>query len=352
MTGAGYLSRTFLSRFGLLLLAFLVLFEVFDLMASGEDVISRNHSILALFQYAALRLPEIAAQVLPFSVLLGALFTLAGLAQNNEIVVLKSAGISFFQLLAMMAPVGLLIGVSHFLLADQVVPRLAPKVEQLRDPSGEADDRNQPNAAIWLRDGKAIVSMEKSSRDGRNVESVTVYQRDEEGRLTTILRAGSGRFQDSAWTLARVRVLSPGEEARKVDRMQWATQLRPSQLSSLAAHPSLLALKQILRFIRHPEVGARPVHVYETWLQERISLVLKPLLMILLAAPAANITRRQAGMAGSLGYGIAAGFAYFVADGLALAFGEAGKLPPLLAAWAPGFIFAAFGSFILLQVER
>jgi lipopolysaccharide export system permease protein len=111
-------------------------------------------------------------------------------------------------------------------------------------------------------------------------------------------------------------------------------------------------LKQILRFIRTPEVGARPVHVYQTWLQERISLVLKPLLMILLAAPAANLTRRQAGMAGSLGYGIAAGFAYFVADGLGLAFGEAGKLPPLIAAWSPGLIFAAFGAYIVLQVER
>jgi lipopolysaccharide export system permease protein len=352
MTGARYLSRTFLSRFGLLLLAFLVLFEVFDLMASGEDVISRNDSIAALFQYAALRLPEIAAQVLPFSVLLGALFTLAGLAQNNEIVVLKSAGISFFQLLAMLAPVGLVIGLSHFLLADQVVPRLSQKVEQLRDPSGEAEEKDRPEAAIWLRDGSAIVSMEKSASDGRGVDRVTVYQRDEEGRLSGILRAHSGFFRDSAWTLKEVRILIPGEEERKLGQMQWTTQLRPSQLSSLAAHPSLLGLTQILRFIRHPEVGARPVHVYETWLQERISLILKPLLMVLLAAPAANLTRRQAGMAGSLGYGIAAGFAYFVADGLALAFGEAGKLPPFLAAWAPGLIFAAFGSFIILQVER
>ena len=327
MTGALYLSRTFLSRVGLLLFAFLVLFEIFDLMASGEDVIGRNHSILALFQYAALRLPEIAAQVMPFSVLLGALLTLAGLAQNNEIVVLKSAGISFFQLLAMLGPLGLAVGLGHFLLADQVVPRLSPKVEQLRDPAGRAAQEERAGAAIWLRDGTSIVSFEKSSRDGRSVDFVTVYERDEKGRLISILRARSGRFGKNSWQLRDVRVLVPGEPQSEAPEMQWTTRLRPSQLSSLAAHPSLLAMKQILRFIRHPEVGARPVHVYETWLQERLSLLLKPLLMILLAAPAANITRRQAGMAGSLGYGIAAGFAYFVADGLALAFGEAGKLP-------------------------
>lgn len=354
MTGARYLSRIFLSRFGLLLLAFLVLFEIFDMMASGDEIISRNHSVLALFLYAALRVPEIVAQSLPFSVLLGALLTLAGLAQNNEIVVLKSVGISFFQLLALLAPAAIVIGLAHFLLADQVVPRLSPQVELLRDPQGRSEETNTSgaSASIWLRDGSAVVSMERASPDGRSIEHVTVFERDEKGNLRSIMRARAGRFQDGQWKLEMVRLLVPGETERDLPEMQWATGLRPAQLSSLAAHPSLLSVKQILRFIRTPEVGARPVHVYATWLQQRISLLLRPLLMILLAAPAANITRRQAGMAGCLGYGIAAGFAYFVADGLGLTFGEAGKLPPLVAAWAPGVIFAAFGGYVVLQVER
>ena len=54
ITSARYLSRTFISRFALLLLAFVVLFEIFDMMATGDQVISRNDSILALFRYSAL----------------------------------------------------------------------------------------------------------------------------------------------------------------------------------------------------------------------------------------------------------------------------------------------------------
>jgi lipopolysaccharide export system permease protein len=351
VTGALYLSRTFLSRFGLLLFAFVVLFEVFDMMASGEDIISRNDSVQALFVYAGLRVPEIVVQTLPFSVLLAALFTLAGLAQNNEIVVLKSAGISFFQILALLAPLGIAIGSIHFLVADQVVPRLSPRIEQLRDPQGRGQEE-ELGAGIWLRDGSAVVSMERASRDGRAVEQVSVFQRDEQGRLVSTLRAQAARFEDGGWTLSQVERLVPGEPRQVLAAMRWRTELRPAQLSSLAAHPSLLAIRQILRFIHNPEVGARPVHVYRTWLQERISLLLKPLLMLLLAAPAANLTRRQGGMAGALGYGLAAGFAYFVADGLGLAFGEAGKLPPLAAAWAPGAIFAAAGAYVVLQVER
>jgi lipopolysaccharide export system permease protein len=356
ITSARYLSRTFISRFGLLLLAVVVLFEIFDMMATGDQVISRNDSILALFRYSALRIPEIMVQSLPFSVLLAALLTLAGLAQNNEIVVLKSVGISFFQLLAMLTPSALAIGVGHFVLADQVVPHTAPRAALLLEPenrAGNSDHQDdEANAGIWLRDGRAVVSMERASRDGRHAENVSVFERDDKGKLTSIMRAHAARFDNGRWTLQNVRILVPGELERDVPDMQWTTGLRPAQLSSLAAHPSVLSIKQILRFIHKPEIGARPVHVYATWLQQRISLLLKPLLMILLAAPAANLTRRQAGMAGTLGYGIAAGFAYFVADGLGLAFGEAGKLPALVAAWVPGLIFAAFGGFIVLQVER
>lgn len=352
ITGARYLSRTFLARLGLLVFAFVVLFEAFDMLTSGDEIISRNDSVLALFRYAALRVPEIVVQSVPFSVLLAALLTLAGLAQNNEIVVLKSAGVSFFQLLILLAPMGLVIGAAHFLLADQVVPRLAPRVEQLRNPEGRAEEETIGGDRIWLRDGSAIVSMQRASRDGRSVGDVSVFQRDDQGKLRSILRARAGRFLDGRWELYGVRLTVPGQVERALPEMSWSTELRPAQLSALAAHPSLLSMKQILRFVRNPEVGARPVHVYATWLQQRLTLLLKPLLMILLAAPAANITRRQAGMAGTLGYGIAAGFAFFVADGLALAFGEAGKLPPMIAAWAPGAIFAAFGGYIVLQVER
>jgi len=134
--------------------------------------------------------------------------------------------------------------------------------------------------------------------------------------------------------------------------MPWLTRLRPSQLSAFAAHPVILSLQEIRRFIRRPEVGTRPTHFYATWLQERLSLPFRAVLMVLLAAPAAHITRRQGGLAAALAAGITVGFLYFVADGVALSLGEAGQLPPLVAAWVPGLIFAALGFAMVLEVER
>ena len=50
--------------------------------------------------------------------------------------------------------------------------------------------------------------------------------------------------------------------------------------------------------------------------------------------------------------GMALGFAYFVVDNAALAMGSFGGYPPLLAAWAPFFLFLLIGETVLIRTEE
>ena len=50
--------------------------------------------------------------------------------------------------------------------------------------------------------------------------------------------------------------------------------------------------------------------------------------------------------------GMGLGFAYFVADNFALAMGDLGAYPPLLAAWAPFFLFLLIGETVLIRTEE
>ena len=49
--------------------------------------------------------------------------------------------------------------------------------------------------------------------------------------------------------------------------------------------------------------------------------------------------------------GFCLGFLYFLTDGLVLALGETGAVPPLLAAWLPIVLFAAIGGAWLIRQE-
>jgi lipopolysaccharide export system permease protein len=50
--------------------------------------------------------------------------------------------------------------------------------------------------------------------------------------------------------------------------------------------------------------------------------------------------------------GMGLGFAYFVADNFAIAMGNYGAYPPLLAAWGPFALFALIGETVLIRTEE
>jgi lipopolysaccharide export system permease protein len=49
---------------------------------------------------------------------------------------------------------------------------------------------------------------------------------------------------------------------------------------------------------------------------------------------------------------MALGFAYFVIDNAALAIGNFGGYPPLVAAWAPFLLFFCIGEAVLIRTEE
>jgi len=98
-------------------------------------------------------------------------------------------------------------------------------------------------------------------------------------------------------------------------------------------------------------VSRDPPKTLETRLMRALAAPLAPLLMIILATPVAGGTPRSGGIPGGMGLGLAAGLSYLLLDGILGVLGEAGSLPPLLAAWLPHAAFACIGGAMLLYVE-
>jgi lipopolysaccharide export system permease protein len=87
-------------------------------------------------------------------------------------------------------------------------------------------------------------------------------------------------------------------------------------------------------------------------LWHKISEPLSTILMPLLAAVAAFGLARSGQVLARAAIGMALGFAYFVIDNFALAMGNVGAYPPLLAAWAPFFLFLLIGETVLVRSEE
>ena len=83
-----------------------------------------------------------------------------------------------------------------------------------------------------------------------------------------------------------------------------------------------------------------------------ISGPLSAVLMPLLGAVAAFGLARSGQLLVRAGIGFMLGFAYFVVDNMGLAMGNFGAYPPLIAAWAPFFLFLAIGETVLIRTEE
>ena len=96
-----YMGRLFVLRSLAVLAALVVVLMTLDLLGeSGKILRVPGNGDAQLWHYVGLRIPQLVARFLPFSVLLGTLITLATLNQNSEVVSMKAAGISAHQIIA------------------------------------------------------------------------------------------------------------------------------------------------------------------------------------------------------------------------------------------------------------
>jgi lipopolysaccharide export system permease protein len=105
-------------------------------------------------------------------------------------------------------------------------------------------------------------------------------------------------------------------------------------MRGLARPTEAQPLDRLLAGSRGEGAAARGAAFYETRLQSAAAMLATPFIMLLLAVPAAfGLPRQGGGAARRAAVGLALGLGYLLAAGLLGALGEAGALPPVLAAW-------------------
>jgi lipopolysaccharide export system permease protein len=348
-----YVSRLFIVHLLPILVGFVAMLQILDLLNSADDITARHGSNLsALATYAVLRLPQLVNLMLPFAVLMAALLCLARLVRGNEIIALKAGGFSFYKLLFAFVPIAMITGALYFIVNDQLVPWAADRLATW-DAAPNAPRVN--SAPVWLRDGQVLVGVEGVAEEGHVLTNLRIFERNDKGILTQQITAQKAVNQDGKWTFFDTWRFDMREqqntEAIYAAQIPWETSLTPAHFANLATDPATLSFRDLVQFIIKPNVGARAVYFYETWMYHKLMLPFSLLVMILLAAPVAQGLQRQGGMATGLALGVALGFLYFVCQGLMLTLGETGAMSPVIAAWAPPLLFGALGTFWLLRVE-
>ncbi len=348
-----YVTRLFLRRFVVLLFGLVALMVILDFLANADEVIADGaDSIAALARYVGLRLPDILLRAIPFAVLLGGLLTMAGLTRHSELTALRAVGVSQFRIMIALAPAALLVAVPQFWIGDRLLPPAAAALQRWGVGDVESAFARDEQGMIWLRQDPDIVRVGRVDLDGPSLSDVTIFRRDDEGRILERITAGRAVRDGRDWTLLDVTVSQIGTgRSAHLQRTRWEGGPDAALLQSLASHPRQMSFARVAQLATSPGTGSGPTYLYAVWMHRKLAEPLITLLIVFLAVPLVQGLRQRAGVAPIVAVGIVIGFLFFTLDGLVLALGEAGLLPPVLAAWGPVVAFAAIAGTLALRHE-
>jgi len=355
-TVAKYMARLFLVRTFAILFGLVLVLQALDLLSQSGNILAvKGNGQAQILHYVSLRAPQIISTFLPFSVLGGTILTLITMNQNSEIIALKATGLSAHQVLAPLIVASLGVAVVSFAFNDRIVARASATLDQWQraDYGPVPRDRGE-RANVWVRDGDDLleVAQVRGRGDATRLGSITVYDRGE-GSLRSIVTAPLGRRDGDGWRIGPATRFDVATGAQtRVPSLLVARGVRPDQLTLASIDADGLSFGALRAAIDDLAESGRPTKALEGSLWHKLSGPLSSVLMPLLGAVAAFGIARSGKLFIRAVVGMALGFAYFLADNLALAMGNLGAYPPFLAAWAPFLLFFLIGEAVLFRTEE
>ncbi len=353
-----YMARLFLVRILAVLVMLVLVLQSLDLLSeSGKILDQPGNGQAQLWYYVTLRTPQLIARFLPYSVLLATIITLATLNQNSEVISMKAAGLSAHQVLAPLLLTALLVAGVSFMFNERVVARATATLSAWEAVEfGKVPENPVAKPNVWLRDGDNLLNARAVSGTGNAMvlQEVSWYRRSESGALISLAKAPSAVRTSAGWRLDNASLfdVASARTNRLAEPLIIAKDVTPAQVLIGNIDPDSQSLQALGQTIANMKAAGRRTAELEANWWHKISGPLSTMLMPLLGAVAAFGLARSGALFIRAIIGMSLGFAYFVADNFALAMGNLGAYPPLLAAWSPFVLFAMIGEAVLIRTEE
>lgn len=340
-----YIVKSVLGIFLLCVLSFLWLSVVIDIFSRLEDILKLKVGLNLLVKYYLASLPVMFVQVAPISSLLATLFTFGKLNRNNEIIAMRSSGLSIFQISKSVIVFGLIASLFVFWVNDRFVPRslfLTQKIRNYMDsgPKKTAGKENETlsNLSIYgLKNRLFFVT--RFSPATNTMEGVTILEHDKQQNISKKIIANKGIYKNGIWTFYQCITYEFDENGQMKNEPTYMEEEimmipeTPQDFLSQKQSPDFMTISQLDFYIQKLS-GSGAVSVVRNLsidLYQRFTYPLTSLVIIMIGIPFSLIMKRKATGLSSLGIAIMVGFLYYVLNAVSIALGKLGVLPPLLA---------------------
>ncbi|MCM8799242.1 MAG: LptF/LptG family permease [Candidatus Omnitrophica bacterium] len=353
--------KSVISIFLACILFFIFLYIIVDIFNHLDEIIKEKTKLSTLIDYYLTYIPIIFVQITPLAYLVAVIFSLGNLNRHNEIIAMRSAGLSILQISRTLIFLSILLSLTVFLVNEKFVPSSTQILETLKtdirkDTKGK-ELKEFINFCMYGSKNRLFFINKLSLREN-TMQGITILQHDENQNIIKKIVAKKGVWEDGIWSFYGVFTYNFDEDGQIKGELNYNQEEimdiseSPQDFIRQRQNPQSMNIKQLQSYIlklskSSVKAVARnlKVDLYNRYLSPFNTLVIT----ILGISFALRIRSRLTALS-SLGISLGMGFLYYVINAISLAMGKVGILTSWLSASLAHILFLSIGIYLLIHL--
>lgn len=193
-----YILRAFIGPFVAILLMVIFVLMMQFLWLYIDELIGKGLSISIILEFLGWGCATLLPMALPLATLLSCIMTLGNLGENNELLALKSSGISLQRLLIPIGVVCIAVSIGAFYVSNNLIPLAYNKIYTLRDDIAKTKEEiNIPVGTFYNGIDGYILRINDKDEDTQMMHDVMVYNHTSKKGNVSITLADSAEMKFS-----------------------------------------------------------------------------------------------------------------------------------------------------------
>jgi len=355
-----YLLRNFLFYFVLLLVGFILLFEIFTFFDLLDDLSRHRASYIEVAEYFKYLSYYLMYELAPLACLVSILITLGIMTKNNELVAFKAAGISLYRVALPLLLAGVIMSAGLIAFDQTYLPYANQRAEALHSiikglpPSTYFEPQHR-----WMfGNNSKIYNYQLFDSDRRLFGGLSVFELNPQNfSLHRRIYAERAYWEprQGAWILESgwIRDFQGGSNVSRYAEFQVIELPEldepPAYFTREMRQSSEMDWWELRSYIARLRQSGFDVARFSVQLHKKLTYPLIAPIVIMLAIPFSILVGSR-GAVGGLALGVGLAVVYWATAALFEAMGAVGQLPPVLSAWSPDFIFLFGGLYFFLKM--
>ncbi len=352
-----YLIKEFFKSILLTLIVFIFIYDITNLFENIGRFLDKKAGFFNIFVYYIYFTPQIIILVMPVAFLLGVFFSLGFMARHNELLSLRSLGISSIRIIKPILVSGFIATLFLIFYNDIVTPESIRRMNKWRtEKIYHIKVRGRQyfsNIEFIGKEGWTIYASfyDKRNRTIRNLDITTYKNQHIEKRIY----AKRAYWRDSLWVLKDVYIRKFIQDKINIEVYDTLSfpQLKekPDDFTQRRKRPEEMRLRELIGYVRRVEKSGGFALGERVEIQMRFAYPLISFILLLYGCPFALDVKRK-GFAFGFGWSLVISFFYWGIIQIFKAYGIKGSLYPYVSVWLPEIIFALFGVFLIIRAIK